>query len=72
MIDLIKKYKLNIGLALLAQSVSFLILFFILLKKKKGLAGAVLALSAIGGGAGAYRTGTRRGGRDRRTPSDRA
>ncbi len=49
-----KKYKFTIGLTLLVQSASFIVLFFLLYKKKKSLANTFLALSAIGGIAGAY------------------
>ena len=51
---MIKKYRFNIGLTLLVQSASFVILFFMLYRKKKSLANTFLALSAIGGIAGAY------------------
>ena len=49
-----KKYKFTIGITLLVQSVSFIVLFFLLYKKKKSLANTFLALSAVGGIAGAY------------------
>lgn len=49
-----KKCKFNVGLTLLVQSVSFVILFFMLYSKKRNLANTFLALSAIGGIAGAY------------------
>ncbi len=49
-----KKYKFNIGLTLLVQSASFVILFFMLYNKKRSLANTFLALSAIGGITGAY------------------
>ncbi len=49
-----KKHRFNIGLTLLVQSASFVILFFMLYAKKKSLANTFLALSAIGGIAGAY------------------
>ena len=51
---MIKKYRFHIGLTLLVQSASFVILFFMLYRKKKSLANTFLALSAIGGLAGAY------------------
>ena len=51
---MIKKYRFHIGLTLLVQSASFIILFFMLYRKKKSLANTFLALSAIGGIAGAY------------------
>ncbi len=49
-----KKHRFNIGLTLLVQSASFVILFFMLYAKKKSLANTFLALSAIGGITGAY------------------
>ena len=49
-----KKYRFHIGLTLLVQSASFVVLFFMLYRKKKSLASTFLALSAIGGIAGAY------------------
>lgn len=49
-----KKHRFNIGLTLLVQSASFVILFFMLYRKKKNLANTFLALSAIGGITGAY------------------
>ena len=49
-----KKYRFHVGLTLLVQSASFIILFFMLYRKKKILANTFLALSAIGGIAGAY------------------
>ena len=49
-----KKYRFHIGLTLLVQSASFVILFFMLYRKKKSLANTFLALSAIGGLTGAY------------------
>lgn len=49
-----KKYRFHVGLTLLVQSASFIILFFMLYRKKKSLANTFLALSAIGGIAGAY------------------
>ena len=49
-----KKYRFHIGLTLLVQSASFIILFFMLYKKKKSLANTFLALSAVGGITGAY------------------
>ena len=44
-----KKYRFYIGLTLLVQSASFVVLFFLLYSKKKSLANTFLALSAIGG-----------------------
>ncbi len=49
-----KKYRFHVGLTLLVQSASFIVLFFMLYRKKKSLANTFLALSAIGGIAGAY------------------
>jgi len=49
-----KKYRFHVGLTLLVQSASFIILFFMLYRKKKSLANTFLALSAIGGITGAY------------------
>lgn len=49
-----KNVKSIIGICLLVQSVSFLILFFMFWKKKKSLSSAFAALSAIGGISGAY------------------
>lgn len=51
---MLKKYRFHIGLTLLVQSASFVILFFLLYSKKKSLANTFLALSAIGGITGAY------------------
>lgn len=51
---MLKKYRFHVGLTLLVQSASFVILFFLLYSKKKSLANTFLALSAIGGIAGAY------------------
>ena len=39
---MIKKYRFHIGLTLLVQSASFIILFFMLYKKKKSLANTFL------------------------------
>ncbi|MBQ7301832.1 MAG: hypothetical protein IJW77_18540 [Clostridia bacterium] len=51
---MLKKYRFHIGLTLLVQSASFVVLFFLLYNKKKSLANTFLALSAIGGISGAY------------------
>ncbi len=51
---MVKKYRFHVGLTLLVQSASFVVLFFMLYRKKKSLANTFLALSAIGGIAGAY------------------
>ncbi len=49
-----KKTKLYVGVSLLVQSVCSVAMFFILLGKKKSIAGAFLALAAISGAAGGY------------------
>ncbi len=49
-----KKTKLYVGVALLVQAVSSVVMFFILLGKKKSIAGAFLALATISGVAGGY------------------
>lgn len=49
-----KKSKLYVGIALLVQSVSSVAMFFILLGRKKSIAGAFLALAALSGTAGGY------------------
>lgn len=49
-----KNVKSIVGICLLVQSVSFLILFVIFWKKKKSFAGAFAALGAVGGISGAY------------------
>ena len=51
---MLKKSKLVVAVALIVQSLTFFILFCILWGKKKSLAGAVLAVSAMGGVTGAY------------------
>ena len=47
-----KKVKFTVAISLLVQSVSFVVVFFILAAKKKSFAKAFLALAAIGGAAG--------------------
>ncbi len=54
MIDAFKKSKFYVGLALIAQSFMFVILFFALWRKKKSLARTFLAIAAAGGMAGVY------------------
>ncbi len=54
MFETFKKSKFYIGLALIAQSVTFVALFFALWRKKKSLANTFLAIAAAGGMAGAY------------------
>ena len=49
-----KKTKLYVGVSLLVQAVTSIVMFFILLGKKKSLAGAFLALAAVSGAAGGY------------------
>lgn len=49
-----KKTKLVVGVSLLVQAVTSVVMFFILLGKKKSIAGAFLALAAISGAAGGY------------------
>lgn len=49
-----KKTKLYVGVSLLVQAVCSVVMFFILLGKKKSVAGAFLALAAISGAAGGY------------------
>lgn len=49
-----KTTKFFVGIALLVQSVTALIMFLATLGKKKGLSGALLALSAISGIAGGW------------------
>ena len=51
---MLKKSKLVVAVALIVQSLTFFILFCILWGKKKSLAGAFLAVSAMGGVTGAY------------------
>ena len=49
-----KKTKLFVGISLLVQAVSSIVMFFILLAKKKSIAGAFLALAALSGAAGGF------------------
>lgn len=49
-----KKTKLYVGVSLLVQAVTSVVMFFILLGKKKSIAGAFLALAAVSGAAGGY------------------
>ncbi len=49
-----KKTKLYVGVSLLVQAVCAVFMFFVLLGKKKSVAGAFLALAAISGAAGGY------------------
>jgi len=51
---MMKKTKLIAGVALLVQAVTFFILFCVLWAKKKSVAGAFLAVSALGGATGAF------------------
>lgn len=49
-----KQIRLFTGIALVVNAVTALILFFIFLGKKKGIAGAFAAVAAITGTAGGY------------------
>ena len=49
-----KKTKLYVGVSLLVEAVTSIVMFFILLGKKKSIAGAFLALAAVSGAAGGY------------------
>ncbi|MBQ7172134.1 MAG: hypothetical protein IJR89_07650 [Clostridia bacterium] len=49
-----KKTRLYVGIALLVQAFSFVIMFIILAAKKKSLAAAFLAVAAMEGAAGGY------------------
>lgn len=46
---MLKKMKLPAAVALFVQSITFFVLFLVLWAKKKSLAGAFLAVSAMGG-----------------------
>ena len=46
---MLKKLKLPVAVALFVQSVTFFVLFLVLWAKKRSLAGAFLAVSAMGG-----------------------
>ena len=46
---MLKKMKLPAAVALFVQSITFFMLFLVLWAKKKSLAGAFLAVSAMGG-----------------------
>jgi len=50
---MLKKTKFYVGISLLVQSFSFVVMFFALCKKKKDLASVILAIAAAGGAAGA-------------------
>lgn len=54
MIYFFRKYKFYLGVLCLAQALSYALLFFSLWRKNKSLASAILAVSAVGGLAGAY------------------
>ena len=45
-------WKLTAGIALLVQSLTFIVVFLLLYKKKKSIAGTFLAIGAVGGIAG--------------------
>lgn len=51
---MLRKTKFYIGLMLIIQSFSFLVLFIMLYAKKRSLSGALLLLSAAGGLAGMF------------------
>ena len=51
---MLKKSKLVVAVSLLVQSITFFALFCILWAKKKSLAGAFLAVAAMGGATGTY------------------
>ena len=51
---MLKKSRLIVAVSLLVQSVTFFVLFCTLWSKKKSLAGAFLAVAAMGGAAGTY------------------
>lgn len=51
---MIKKTRLYVGIALVVQAFSCLIMFLILCTKKKSIASAFLAVAAMNGAAGAY------------------
>ena len=46
---MLQKVKLPAAIALFVQSITFFVLFIVLWSKKKSLAGAFLAVSAMGG-----------------------
>ncbi len=48
---MLQKMKLPAAIALLVQSITFLVLFFVLWSKKKSLASTFLAVSAMSGAA---------------------
>lgn len=50
----LKNTRLYIALALAIQSFTFFVMFIILCAKKKSIAAAFLAVSAMGGGTSAY------------------
>ena len=51
---MIKKTRLYVGISLIVQAFSFLIMFLILCTKKKSIAAAFLAVAAMEGACGAY------------------
>ena len=51
---MIKKTRLYVGIALIVQAISSLIMFLILCTKKKSVAAAFLAVAAMEGACGAY------------------
>ena len=52
MVEILKKFKPYIAVCLLVQSVSLVLLFFMLCRKKQGLANTFLALAALSGAVG--------------------
>ena len=50
----LKETRLFVALALVVQSISFFIMFIILCAKKKSIAAAFLAVSAMGGSTAGY------------------
>lgn len=51
---MIKKTRLFVGISLIVQAFSFLIMFLILCTKKKSIAAAFIAVAAMEGACGAY------------------
>jgi len=54
MTRILKSTKFYIGITLIVQSITFLILFIVLVNKKKSIYGALLAVSICGGLAGGW------------------
>ena len=51
---MLKRSRFFISISLLVQSFAFFVMFIILCAKKKSISAAFLAVSAMGGAAGAY------------------